>query len=382
MMESKPPAHLQLTVSPSTPGTPMGIPNLWAHTELMLRLRGDRPPLSGYDTESFLVHGDPGRTVDDLQRLVPWTSHRIDRGVALFIGEELFVELWARRRDSNTCQINVEARAATPEDARRAIESFRGILRERLAEPSDEFRVVWAFRSARDELIVASVEEAVVFRLVDAAYPTLHGGVHAFIDEFLSSPECVLVLQGGPGTGKTQLIRAIAAAMSRRKGRTAEVLYSNDERVLNSDEFFVKFAIGDADAMILEDADHSLLPRSRGNTELHRMLSVSDGLIRAQGRKMIFSTNLPNLHDLDDALIRPGRCHGCLKLRALTADEATNLLVTICVDGAHVHRAREALAWDPHGNLTVADIYRAARRTTPAAPTQPVTDVALSAGSH
>lgn len=380
MMESKPRADLRLSVAPNTPGSPMGIPSIWAHTELMLRLRGDRPPFAGYDTESFLVLGDPGQTVDELQRRVPWTAHRIDRGVALFIDGETFVEVWARRRDSATCQINVEARAATPEHARGAVECFRRNLQGRMAEPTDAFRVVWAFRSARDELIVASVEEAVVFRLMDAAYPTLHGGVHGFIEGFLNSPECVLVLQGGPGTGKTQLIRAIAAAMSRRKGQSAEVLYSNDERVLNSDEFFVKFATGDADAMILEDADHSLMPRSRGNTELHRMLSVSDGLIRAQGRKMIFSTNLPNLHDLDDALVRPGRCYGCLKLRALNAEESTNLLVTVCADVAHVQRARESLGGDPRGNFTVADLYQAARRTIASTPTRPVTDVALSAG--
>jgi hypothetical protein len=32
------------------------------------------------------------------------------------------------------------------------------------------------------------------------------------------------------------------------------------------------------------------------------------GVVRAQGRKIIFSTNLPNAGDLDDALLRPDRC--------------------------------------------------------------------------
>ena len=376
-MECKSPANFQLSVSPRTFATPMVIPSLWAHTEIMLRLRGDRPPFSGYATESLLVRGDAGRVVDELQRSVPWAAHRIEQGSVLLVGDEVFVEVTARRRESQTCQLNLEVRASTPEEAKLAIDLVRGLLRGRLAEPTDEFTVVWAFRSAREELIVASVEETVTFQLVDAAYPTLQEGVHAFIEGFLASPECVLVIQGPPGTGKTQLIRAIAAAMSRRKGRSAEILYSNDERVLNSDEFFVKFAIGDADAMVLEDADHNLLPRSRGNTELHRMLSVSDGLIRAQGRKMIFSTNLPNLHDLDDALVRPGRCYGCLKLRALAAGEATNLLITICADIAHVQRAREELGGDPRGHFTVADIYQAARRTTHTASTQPIGDLTL-----
>jgi hypothetical protein len=29
-------------------------------------------------------------------------------------------------------------------------------------------------------------------------------------------------------------------------------------------------------------------------------------VVRSQGRKIIFSTNLPNVGDLDEALIRPG----------------------------------------------------------------------------
>lgn len=362
-MECKPPANFQFSVSPRTFATPMVIPSLWAHTEIMLRLRGDRPPFSGYATESLLVRGDAGRVVDELQRSVPWIAHRIDQGSALLIGDEIFVEVTARRRESHTCQLNLEARAATPEEAKLAIDLVRRLLRGRLAEPTDEFTVVWAFRSAREELIVASVEETVTFQLVDAAYPSLPEGVHAFIQGFLASPECVLVIQGPPGTGKTQLIRAIAAALSKRKGRSAEILYSNDERVLHSDEFFVKFAIGDADAMVLEDADHNLMARARGNTELHRMLSVSDGLIRAQGRKMIFSTNLPNLRDLDDALVRPGRCHACLKLRALTTEEARTLIGGISADQAHAKRARAMLGTETSASWTIADIYRTVRVT-------------------
>jgi len=228
------------------------------------------------------VRGRAADTVNELQRRLPWTAHRIDQGVAFFVADDLCVELWARRRGADSCQLTVEARAVTPGDATRAVNAIRDVVQEHITVPVDEFRVLWAFRGARDELVLASVEEPVDFRLAD------------------------LVLQGAPGTGKTQLIRAIAAALSRRKQRRAEIFYSNDQSVLHSDEFFVKFATGDADAMVLEDADHHLLACSSGNTELHRMLGVSDGIIRAQGRRMIFSTNLPNLHDLDAVLVQAG----------------------------------------------------------------------------
>jgi ATPase family associated with various cellular activities (AAA) len=111
-----------------------------------------------------------------------------------------------------------------------------------------------------------------------------------------------------PGTGKTRLIRAILGEMSRRKGEQAECLYTGDMKALESDGIFVKFITGTHDAFVVEDADHLLKPRADGNQHLHRFLTIADGVVRSQGRKIIFSTNLPNIGDLDEALIRPGRC--------------------------------------------------------------------------
>jgi hypothetical protein len=65
-----------------------------------------------------------------------------------------------------------------------------------------------------------------------------------------------------------------------------------------------------------------LKPRADGNPHLHRFLTIADGVVRSQGRKIIFSTNLPNVGDLDDALIRPGRCFARIHVRSLTSVEA------------------------------------------------------------
>src|SRR5258708_22240109 len=48
--------------------------------------------------------------------------------------------------------------------------------------------------------------------------------------------------------------------------------------------------------------------RANGNLHLHRFLAIADGVVRAQGRKILFTTNLPNVGDIDEALLRPGRC--------------------------------------------------------------------------
>ncbi len=80
-------------------------------------------------------------------------------------------------------------------------------------------------------------------------------------------------------------MRAILAALSARKGDSARVLYTADQRALENDEIFVEFITGSHDAFVIEDADHLLMPRANGNVDLHRFLAIADGVVRAQRRQ-------------------------------------------------------------------------------------------------
>jgi ATP-dependent 26S proteasome regulatory subunit len=172
----------------------------------------------------------------------------------------------------------------------------------------------------------------------------------------------VLVLQGGPGTGKTRLVRAILSAISARKASSAKVLYTADKRVLESDEIFVEFVTGANDAFVIEDADHMLLARSNGNHDLHRFLAVADGVVRAQGRKIIFTTNLANVKDIDEALLRPGRCFANVRTRNLRREEAGLLMQRMIRDGHVAHATLEELFATGAKDVAVAGIYRAFAR--------------------
>jgi ATP-dependent 26S proteasome regulatory subunit len=100
----------------------------------------------------------------------------------------------------------------------------------------------------------------------------------------------------------------------------------------------------------------------------------ADGVVRAQRRKILFTTNLPNVHDVDEALLRPGRCFATMHARSLTREEGARLISRIC-DGDTV-RAQEALAASFLGGektCSVASIYRAcAAAKAVAAPGEPV----------
>jgi hypothetical protein len=287
-----------------------------------------------------------------------WRASRIHGSYLVLDGDDFMITGWgSRKADYCSCHFNIWAQdVATAEALRERLLSKASATR--ITEPM--FTVNWAFLSGGD-VETAEIEEIADGALLDEAYPELKGGVQAFIERYLDAKETILVLQGPPGTGKTRLIRAILGEISRRKeeGESAQVLYTGDMKALQGDQIFVKFITGWDDAFVVEDADHMLKPRSDGNDHLHRFLTIADGVVRSQGRKIIFSTNLPNVGDLDEALIRPGRCFARVNVRSLTAEEAQRLAVRVAAgDPEKLRRAEVAFA-EGKRSYSVASVYKA-----------------------
>ena len=280
-----------------------------------------------------------------------WRVERVAYDAALIDGDGLFVAAYGNRKmDYCSCGFYVwAADIARAEQVKERLLAKAGSTR--ITEPM--FHIDWTFVTSRGDLESAWIEEMANDVLRDGAYPEIEGGVASFIDRYLCAPETVLVLQGPPGTGKTRLIRGILGEMSRRKSgeEEAQALYTCDMKALAGDEIFVKFITGRQDAFVIEDADHLLKPRADGNEHLHRFLAIADGVVRAQGRKIIFSTNLPNVGDLDDALIRPGRCFARVYVRALTNAEAQAL----------AQELGRSLEIKDGGKRSLAEIYGALR---------------------
>jgi AAA domain (dynein-related subfamily) len=222
------------------------------------------------------------------------------------------------------------------------------------------FTIDWHFSAADGDLRSATFEEVAGDVLFDEAYPGLGRPVNDFVGGYLAAPDSVLILLGPPGGGKTRLVREILAAISRRKGENAEIMYTTDKRALASDSMFVQFVIGSHDAFVIEDSDLLLKARTSGNEDMHRFLGIADGIARAQSRKIIFTTNLPNVTDIDPALIRPGRCYAVKQIRSLMPDEAKRLIARIVGgDAVRAARAEAALFGEVARSYSVAQIYRA-----------------------
>lgn len=115
--------------------------------------------------------------------------------------------------------------------------------------------------------------------------------------------------------------------------------------------------------MIIESRIAEVLHQGITRYPIYRDLSFAariDGVVRAQGRKIIVSTNLPDVTDLDDSLIRPGRCFARFSGRELSQAETGRLLVRLCTDqGIEKEQVEQILAEAGTTRYSLAEIYKA-----------------------
>lgn len=160
---------------------------------------------------------------------------------------------------------------------------------------------------------------------IPECYPYID--VENLITNYIQSEIPVLFMLGPPGTGKTRLIREVLKQQSLNRSheqKSLDVIYTSSKEIIEEGTIYLHLLFDSTDTLVLEDIDYHITPRKDGNTSMYNLLSVSNGILanKIKQKKIILSSNLPNLNTIDEALLRPGRCFDIIKTRKLVPDEA------------------------------------------------------------
>lgn len=217
-------------------------------------------------------------------------------------------------------------------------------------EAHNMLNISW-YCSHQHGTISYDIEEMYNDEIHSCAYPYIKD-FKKYVQDYVDSDEQVLILLGPPGTGKSRMIRYILHCLTTTYGANSNILYTNDSSCLEQEELYMDFLTRDCLALVAEDVDHHLKNRNDGSYAIYRILNAADGLIRGFNRKILLSTNIPSVKDIDEALIRPGRCYDVITTRKLTLDESYVLYGHISDDPIKLTQ----------GTYSVAELYRLAKK--------------------
>ena len=159
-------------------------------------------------------------------------------------------------------------------------------------------------------------------KLLPEMYPRID--IKEMMRQFSVSDECIMIMSGQPGTGKTCFAKMMMSAHATTQQEDMRVVYVKDRELLRKDHFWAMMGRQEPDIIILDDLDNELLPRgTEGNEIVSNMLSYSDGIFDVD-TKIIITTNLTDSR-IDKALVRPGRSFDTLCLPQLSREEALTI---------------------------------------------------------
>ncbi|AMM44093.1 hypothetical protein FDG95_gp449 [Pectobacterium phage vB_PcaM_CBB] len=173
-------------------------------------------------------------------------------------------------------------------------------------------------------------------------YPWFDFTPEELAKNFMDSTANVLVLYGDPGTGKTTFIKRMLQGVGFEENRSITVV--DTPAVMQSPELVNNiYTSKHKDIFIFEDVDRHLYSREEGNDIMAGLLNAAEGLA-SPDVKIIISTNIKNLNDIDSALIRPGRCFKTLEFLKLQKEEQINVRNFLGLDVEVCTSATQSLA--------------------------------------
>lgn len=162
--------------------------------------------------------------------------------------------------------------------------------------------------------------------------------------KFLNEQESGLIIfHGEKGSGKTTMLRYLMSHTDKKY-----LLVTNAVASHMAEPEFISFMMEHKDSIfILEDCEQILMAResNRFGGAIANILNMSDGLMSDIFNIKFICTFNTDIKNVDEALLRPGRCFVKYEFKALSEEKTKNLLHSI---GKDVENP---------GEMTLAQIY-------------------------
>lgn len=161
-----------------------------------------------------------------------------------------------------------------------------------------------------------------------------------FINEQKSG---LVIWHGEKGTGKTSAIRFLLNKLDKKF-----ILVTNAIAAHMAEPEFIAFMMENKDSIfILEDCEQILMAReeNRFGGAISNILNMSDGLMSDIFNIKFICTFNTDISNIDEALLRPGRCFVNYEFKPLCEEKAVKLLESL---GHKITKPRE---------MTLAEIY-------------------------
>ena len=169
-------------------------------------------------------------------------------------------------------------------------------------------------------------------------------GMYKDLLSFLNERESGLaILHGCAGSGKSYFIKNMISSMDKQF-----ILVTNAIAAHMAEPEFIAFMMENKDSIfILEDCEQILMAReeNRFGGAIANILNMSDGLMSDIFNIKFICTFNTDIENIDEALLRPGRCFVNYEFKPLEAEKASNLLESL---GYTADKPKE---------MTLAEIY-------------------------
>jgi hypothetical protein len=159
-------------------------------------------------------------------------------------------------------------------------------------------------------------------------YPNFNFTPADLMKQFEESNSNVILIYGVPGTGKSNWMMEMINA----RGWDDKIYLADRMDVLGHPGFpdFVR-ELPAGSIVLTEDSDVLVQKRTEGNVSMSALLNATAGIV-ARDVKLIISTNLTSTRDIDEALLRKGRCFRTLKFKPMNAQQACEIREMLNLD--------------------------------------------------